>query len=164
MRDRITTMNTGELDKVYHQTVQKVTEDFDNLHFNTAISQMMVFVNEANKAESLYYEYVKGFIQLIAPIAPHLAEEMWVIVGNEPGISYVDWPTFDPAMIVDDEIEIVVQVNGKIKAKLQVPNDSAKEALLEIAHANEKVQEAIAGKTIRKEIVVPNKLVNIVAN
>ena len=164
MRDRITTMNTGELDKVYHQTVQKVTEDFDNLHFNTAISQMMVFVNEANKAESLYYEYVKGFIQLIAPIAPHLAEEMWVIVGNEPGISYVDWPTFDPEMIVDDEIEIVVQVNGKIKAKLQVPNDSAKEALLEIAHANEKVQEAIAGKTIRKEIVVPNKLVNIVAN
>ncbi|WP_016896905.1 leucine--tRNA ligase [Aerococcus viridans] len=164
MRDRITTMNTGELDKVYHQTVQKVTEDFDNLHFNTAISQMMVFVNEANKAENLYYEYVKGFIQLIAPIAPHLAEEMWVIVGNEPGISYVDWPTFDPAMIVDDEIEIVVQVNGKIKAKLQVPNDSAKEALLEIAHANEKVQEAIAGKTIRKEIVVPNKLVNIVAN
>lgn len=164
MRDRITTMNTGELDKVYHQTVQKVTEDFDNLHFNTAISQMMVFVNEANKAENLYYEYVKGFIQLIAPIAPHLAEEMWVIVGNEPGISYVDWPTYDPAMIVDDEIEIVVQVNGKIKAKLQVPNDSAKEALLEIAHANEKVQEAIAGKTIRKEIVVPNKLVNIVAN
>ncbi|MGH2102729.1 class I tRNA ligase family protein, partial [Aerococcus urinaeequi] len=164
MRDRITTMNTGELDKVYHQTVQKVTEDFDNLHFNTAISQMMVFVNEANKAENLYYEYVKGFIQLIAPIAPHLAEEMWVIVGNEPGISYVDWPTFDPAMIVDDEIEIVVQVNGKIKAKLQVANDSAKEALLEIAHANEKVQEAIAGKTIRKEIVVPNKLVNIVAN
>lgn len=164
MRDRITTMNTGELDKVYHQTVQKVTEDFDNLHFNTAISQMMVFVNEANKAESLYYEYVKGFIQLIAPIAPHLAEEMWVIVGNEPGISYVDWPTYDPAMIVDDEIEIVVQVNGKIKAKLQVPNDSAKEALLDIAHANEKVQEAIAGKTIRKEIVVPNKLVNIVAN
>src|SRR5699024_4750481 len=83
MRDRITTMNTGELDKVYHQTVQKVTEDFDNLHFNTAISQMMVFVNEANKDEIIYYEYVKGFIRLIAPSASHLAEEMWVIVGNE---------------------------------------------------------------------------------
>ncbi|MGX7363971.1 leucine--tRNA ligase [Aerococcus suis] len=164
MRDRITTVNTGELDKVYHQTVKKVTEDFENLHFNTAISQLMVFVNAANKAESLYYDYVKGFIQLLAPIAPHLGEELWVIVGNEPGISYVPWPTYDESMLEDDTIEVVFQVNGKIKAKAMVAVDMDKDDLAQLAQDNDKVANAIEGKTVRKVIAVPNKLVNIVAN
>ncbi|MCZ0717091.1 leucine--tRNA ligase [Aerococcus kribbianus] len=164
MRDRITTINTGELDKVYHQTVKKVTEDFEALHFNTAISQLMVFVNEANKAETLYYEYVKGFIQLLAPIAPHLGEELWTIVGNDAGISYVPWPTYDENLLVDDEIEVVFQVNGKIKAKAMIALDMDKETLAQVAQENDAVQEAIAGKTVRKVIAVPNKLVNIVAN
>lgn len=164
LRDRITTFNDGKLDKVYNQTVKKVTEDFENLHFNTAISQMMVFVNEAYKADALPYAYIEGFVQLLAPIAPHIAEELWEILGNEGGISYVPWPTFDEAALVESEVEIVCQINGKVRAKLMVPVDSSKEALEELALANEQVKEQIAGKTVRKMIAVPNKLVNIVAN
>ena len=164
LRDRITTFNDGKLDKVYNQTVKKVTEDFENLHFNTAISQMMVFVNEAYKADALPYAYIEGFVQLLAPIAPHIAEELWEILGNEGGISYVPWPTFDEAALVESEVEIVCQINGKVRAKLMVPVDSSKEALEELVLANEQVKEQIAGKTVRKVIAVPNKLVNIVAN
>lgn len=164
LRDRITTFNDGKLDKVYNQTVKKVTEDFENLHFNTAISQLMVFVNEAYKADALPYAYIEGFVQLLAPIAPHIAEELWEILGNEGGISYVPWPTFDEAALVESEVEIVCQINGKVRAKLMVPVDSSKEALEELALANEQVKEHIAGKTVRKVIAVPNKLVNIVAN
>lgn len=164
LRDRITTFNDGKLDKVYNQTVKKVTEDFESLHFNTAISQMMVFVNEAYKADALPYAYIEGFVQLLAPIAPHIAEELWEILGNEGGISYVPWPTYDESALVESEVEIVCQINGKVRAKLMVPVDSSKEALEELALANEQVQEQIAGKTIRKVIAVPNKLVNIVAN
>ena len=164
LRDRITTFNDGKLDKVYNQTVKKVTEDFENLHFNTAISQMMVFVNEAYKADALPYAYIEGFVQLLAPIAPHIAEELWEILGNEGGISYVPWPTFDEAALVESEVEIVCQINGKVRAKLMVPVDSSKEALEELALTNEQIKEHIAGKTVRKVIAVPNKLVNIVAN
>lgn len=164
MRDRITTFNDGKLSKVYHQTVKKVTEDFEQLHFNTAISQLMVFVNEAYKADALPYEYVEGFVQLLAPIAPHIGEELWSILGNDHGISYVPWPTYDESALVEDEIEVVFQVNGKVRAKAMVPADAEKEVLEQLAQENELVQEQLQGKTIRKVIVVPNKLVNIVAN
>lgn len=164
MRDRITNFNDGKLTKVYNQTVKKVTEDFDNLHFNTAISQMMVFVNDAYKVDALPYEYIEGFVQLLAPIAPHIGEELWAILGNEEGISYVAWPTYDEAALVENEIEIVLQVNGKVRAKVNVPRDAAKEELEALAKENALVKEHIDGKTIRKVIVVPNKLVNIVAN
>ncbi|EPH62745.1 MULTISPECIES: leucine--tRNA ligase [Enterococcus] len=164
MRDRITTFNDGKLSKVYHQTVKKVTEDFEQLHFNTAISQLMVFVNEAYKADALPYEYVEGFVQLLAPIAPHIGEELWSILGNDQGISYVPWPTYDESALVEDEIEVVFQVNGKVRAKAMVPADAEKAVLEQLAQENELVQEQLQGKTIRKVIVVPNKLVNIVAN
>lgn len=164
MRDRITTFNDGKLSKVYHQTVKKVTEDFEQLHFNTAISQLMVFVNEAYKADALPYEYVEGFVQLLAPIAPHIGEELWSILGNDHGISYVPWPTYDESALVEDEIEVVFQVNGKVRAKAMVPADAEKAVLEQLAQENELVQEQLQGKTIRKMIVVPNKLVNIVAN
>lgn len=164
MRDRITTFNDGKLSKVYHQTVKKVTEDFEQLYFNTAISQLMVFVNEAYKADALPYEYVEGFVQLLAPIAPHIGEELWSILGNDHGISYVPWPTYDESALVEDEIEVVFQVNGKVRAKAMVPADAEKAVLEQLAQENELVQEQLQGKTIRKVIVVPNKLVNIVAN
>lgn len=164
MRDRITTFNDGKLSKVYHQTVKKVTEDFEQLHFNTAISQLMVFVNEAYKADALPYEYVEGFVQLLAPIAPHIGEELWSILGNDQGISYVPWPTYDESALVEDEIEVVFQVNGKVRAKAMVPADAEKAVLEQLAQENELVQEQLQGKTIHKVIVVPNKLVNIVAN
>ncbi|MDV7814869.1 leucine--tRNA ligase [Enterococcus hirae] len=164
MRDRITTLNDGKLDKVYHQTVKKVTEDYENLHFNTAISQLMVFVNEAYKVDARPYEYIEGFVQLLAPIAPHMGEELWAILGNEEGISYAAWPTYDESALVEDEIEVVFQINGKVRGKANVSRDLTKDELEKIAMNNETIKENIAGKTVRKVIVVPNKLVNIVAN
>lgn len=164
MRDRITTINDGRLTKVYHQTVKKVTEDMANLHFNTAISQLMVFVNEANKMDALPYEYVEGFVQLLAPIAPHIGEELWQILGNEESLTYVPWPTYDEAALVEDEVEVVFQVNGKLRGKQNVARGLSKEELEQIAMNHEAVKEFIEGKTVRKVIAVPDKLVNIVAN
>lgn len=164
LRDRITTINDGSLTKVYNQTVKKVTEDYNQLHFNTAISQMMVFVNEAYKAESLCYEYVEGFVQLLAPIAPHISEELWEVLGNKDGISYVTWPTFDEAALVENEVEMVIQVNGKVRSKVTVALNEDKAIIEKLATEDALVQDFISGKTIRKVIVVANKLVNIVAN
>lgn len=152
------------LEKVYHQTVKKVTEDFEGLRFNTAISQLMVFINEAYKAPVLPKRYVEGFVKMLAPIAPHIAEELWEKLGGTETISYEAWPAFDEAKLVDDEVEIVVQINGKVKAKLMVPADANREALEEIAMGDTTVKEQIDGKTVRKVIAVPGKLVNIVAN
>nr|WP_319217865.1 leucine--tRNA ligase [uncultured Trichococcus sp.] len=164
MRDRITTINTHELDKVYHQTVKKVTEDYDNLHFNTAISQMMIFINEAYKVEALPFEYVTGFVQLLAPIAPHFSEELWVKLGKPEGISYVAWPTYDEAFLVEDEIEVVFQINGKVKTKEMVPSAISNEDMIAMALENSIIKEGIEGKTVRKTIAIPGKLVNVVAN
>lgn len=152
----------SNLEKVYHQTVKKVTEDYEGIRFNTAISQLMVFINESYKATVLPKEYMEGFVKLISPIAPHLAEELWEKLGHEGTVSYEAWPAFNEAKLVDDEVEIVVQVNGKVKAKLMVANDATKEALEQIAM--EEIKDQIEGKTVRKVIAVPGKLVNIVAN
>ena len=164
MRDRITTINDGRLTKVYNQTVKKVTEDMENLHFNTAISQLMVFVNEANKVDVLPYEYIEGFVQLLAPIAPHIGEELWAILGNEESLTSAPWPVYDEAALVEDEVEVVFQVNGKVRAKLNIARGLSKEELEEKALTAEEIQSFIEGKTVRKVIVVPDKLVNIVAN
>jgi leucyl-tRNA synthetase len=154
----------SNMEKVYHQTVKKVTEDYEGLRFNTAISQMMVFINEAYKATVLPKQFMEGFVKLLSPICPHVAEELWGKLGYHGTISYEAWPTFDEAKLVDNEVEIVIQVNGKVKAKLMVPTDASKETLEQIAMNDEKVKEQIEGKTIRKVITVPGKLVNIVAN
>ena len=164
LRDRITTINNGKLDRVYHQTVKKVTEDYQSLHFNTAISQMMVFVNEAYKTDALPIEYVAGLVQLLAPIAPHVSEELWEKLGNECSLTYVSWPTYDESFLVESEVEVIFQVNGKVKAKAMVPKDIAKDYMETLATENEAIKEALVGKTVRKVIVVPGKLVNIVAN
>ncbi|MET1031339.1 leucine--tRNA ligase [Domibacillus tundrae] len=158
---------TGEdksLEKVYHQTVKKVTEDYEGLRFNTAISQMMVFVNEANKAETIPAEYAEGFVKLVSPLAPHLAEELWEKLGHSGTVTYEAWPVFDESKLIDDEVEIVIQLNGKVKAKVMVSKDATREQMEEIAMQNDKLQEELAGNTIRKVIAVPGKLVNIVAN
>ncbi|QZN88655.1 leucine--tRNA ligase [Vagococcus lutrae] len=164
LRDRITTFNDGKLTKVYHQTVKKVTEDYEVMHFNTAISQLMVFVNEANKQEALPIEYMNGFVQLLAPVAPHIGEELWSRLGNEGSITYVPWPEYDENHLVEDTLEIVIQINGKVRERMMVARDTSQKELEELALANETIQAQIEGKTIRKIIAVPNKLVNIVAN
>ncbi|GGI40479.1 leucine--tRNA ligase [Mammaliicoccus stepanovicii] len=155
---------TPSLDKVYNQTVKKVTEDFDTLNFNTAISQMMVFINECYKQEKINKSYVEGFVKLLSPIAPHIAEELWNKLGHEDTITYEEWPTFDESLLVDNEVEIVIQVNGKLKDKVKISKDLSKEEMEQVALDNEKVQAAIEGNTIRKVIAVPQKLINIVAN
>ncbi|GAX47194.1 leucine--tRNA ligase [Pseudolactococcus reticulitermitis] len=161
---KITAENDGKLDRVYNETVKLVTEHLDALKFNTAISQLMIFVNAANKLPELPLDYAKGFIQLLAPFAPHLGEELWQTLTDETGISYVAWPTFDDSKLQDDEVEIVLQVLGKNKAKVMVPTGASKDELEKIALENEVVKDLIAGQTVRKVIAVPDKLVNIVAN
>lgn len=165
VRDRITTINDGTLDIVYNQTVKKVTEDYENLQFNTAIAQLMVFVNDAYKADGLPIDYVKGFIQLLAPVAPHIGEELWSrMTGSDKGISYVTWPTFDETKLVSDEIEVVFQINGKVRGKDKASRSISKEDLEALALENKNIKEHLEGLTIRKVIVIPGKLVNIVAN
>ncbi|MBU5212635.1 leucine--tRNA ligase [Heyndrickxia sp. FSL K6-6286] len=152
------------LEKVYHQTVKKVTEDFNQLGFNTAISQMMVFINEAYKSDVLPKEYIEGFVKLLSPICPHIAEELWSKLGHEGTITYEAWPIFDESKLVDAEVEIVVQLNGKVRSKMMVSSEISREQLEAFVMEDEKVKELIDGKTIRKVIAVPGKLVNIVAN
>ena len=164
LRDRITTHNDGKLTKVYHQTVKKVGEDIEHLHFNTAISQLMIFVNEAYKTDVLPVEYMNGFLQMLAPFTPFVAEELWERMGHTESISLADWPQYDEAELVENEIEVIFQVNGKLKGKVVVPADLSKEELEKTALETEQIKNAIEGKTVRKVIVVPNKLVNIVAN
>ena len=155
--------NSGALDKVYNETVKTVTEHIEDLKFNTAIAQLMIFVNAANKEDKLYVDYAKGFVQLIAPFAPHLAEELWQGLTNTgQAISYVAWPTYDESKLVESEVEIVVQIKGKVKARLTVAKDLAQAELEKVALADEKVQAEIAGQTVVKVITVVNKLVNIV--
>ncbi len=164
VNDKITESADTHLEKVYHQTVKKVTEDLENLHFNTAISQMMVFVNEAYKAEILPIQYMEGFVKLLSPICPHITEELWSRLGHNDTLAYASWPAYDESKLVDNEVEIVIQINGKVRAKLQVPADITKEEMEKTVMENGKVLEQIDGKTVRKVIAIPGKLVNIVAN
>ncbi|PAE89959.1 leucine--tRNA ligase [Shouchella clausii] len=148
--------------RTYHQTVKKVTEDFAELRFNTGISQLMVFVNEGNKQEVLPKALIEGFVKLLSPVAPHIAEELWEKLGHTDTITYEAWPTYDESLLVENEVEVVVQMNGKVKTKLVINKGASKEEMEAAALADEKVQAAIGEKTIRKVIAVPGKLVNIV--
>ena len=163
VNDKVQDKDNAELEVSYNYTVKKVSEDIEILGFNTAISQLMVFVNDCYKAEYIPRKYALGFIQLLAPFAPHLAEEMWEAYGNTESISYVPWPTFDESKLVSDTVEIVVQLMGKVKAKLDVKKDLTPAELEQIVLANEEVKELIEGKQVMKVIVVPGRLVNIVA-
>lgn len=163
LTSKVVDTDDKSLQKVYNQTVKKVTEDFETLNFNTAISQLMVFINESYKAEQLYKPYVEGFVKMLAPIAPHLGEELWSKLGHDETITYQPWPDYDEAFLVDDEVEIVIQVNGKVRAKAFIPKDASKEQMEDIALTNENVKLDIGDKDIKKVIAVPQKLVNIVA-
>jgi leucyl-tRNA synthetase len=148
--------------RVLHRTIQKVTEDTDGLRFNTAISAMMEFVNHVNKLEARPRAVLEPFVLLLAPYAPHAAEELWRALGRGPTLAYEPWPAFDPALTKADEIEVPVQVNGKLKARLKVPAEVSDADLEAAAMADAAVQAAIAGKTVKLVKVVPRKLVNVV--
>lgn len=162
-KDRLTDVNDHQLDRVYHQTVKKVTEDYEALGFNTAISQMMIFVNECFKVETIYRPYAENVIKMLSCIAPHICEEMWQILGYENTLTYEPWPTYDEKMLVLEEVEMVVQVNGKVRAKMQVATGLDNEEIQKLALAQPNVQAHTEGKTIAKVIIIKNKIVNIVA-
>jgi leucyl-tRNA synthetase len=150
--------------RTWHRTIKKVTEDYEQLRFNTAISQLMVFVNDAYKAEQLPKRAMEHFVQMLSPIAPHIAEELWSRLGHAETITYEPWPEYDEAWTKENEVEIVVQVNGKIVERLSIPADMSQEDMQRTALDLDKVKEATQGKTVRKVIAVPGKLVNIVVS
>lgn len=163
LTDKVIEGDTPALQTVYHQTVKKVTEDFESLSFNTAISQLMVFINECYKADNISKAYAEGFVKMLAPIAPHVGEELWSILGHDTTITYQPWPSFDPSLLEEDVVEIVVQVNGKVRAKIEIPKDMSKADMEATALANDNIKAAVEGKDVKKVIAVPQKLVNIVA-
>jgi leucyl-tRNA synthetase len=150
--------------RTWHRSIKKITEDYEALRFNTVISQLMIFVNEAYKTEVLPLAAMEQFVQLISPIAPHIAEELWEKLGRKDSLTYASFPTYEESWTVDQEVEIVVQVNGKIADRVSIAADMDVAEMESLAKELEKVQELIAGKTIRKVIAVKGKLVNIVAN
>lgn len=161
--DKIKDEENKTLEKVYHFTVKKVTNDYETMNFNTAISQLMIFINAVYKTDIFPREYAEGFLKLLNPVAPHITEELWnSILGHNGSIAYEKWPEFDESKTIDDEIELPIQVNGKVKATVTIPLDSEESAVKEIVHGNENVQNAISEKNVVKEIYVKNKIYNIV--
>ena len=160
--NKITKENDKKLEKIYHQTVKKVTEDYENLSFNTAIAQMMIFINEVYKENKLPLEYAEGFVKILSPICPHLGEELWQMLGNNDTIAYAKWPTYDIEKTKENTYEMVVQVNGKVRGKIEVYSDISKEEMEKLAMNIPNVQAFTDNKEIVKVIVVPKKLVNIV--
>lgn len=155
--------NDFTLEKIYHQTVKKVTEDYENLRFNTAISQMMIFINECYKHSYLPLDYLEGFLKLLNPIAPHLTEELYHnVLNHEESIAESTWPTYDEAKTKEETFTVVLQVNGKIRDKVEVDCKISRDELEKLALNREKIQFYLDGKTVKKVIVVPKKLVNIV--
>ena len=146
-----------------HQTIKVVTEDTESIDkLNTAISQMMVFVNTATQARTFPKESISTFLRLLFPYAPHIAEELWERLGNTELIAAASWPTYDPNALIREQVTIVVQVNGKLRSRIQLSVDAGNKEAEAAALADERIQSRVAGKTIRKVIVVPNRLINIV--
>ncbi len=160
--NKIKDENNTNLDKIYNQTVKKVTEDYESLNFNTAISQMMVFINSVYKENVFPEEYALNFLKLLNPIAPYITEELWNKLGNNNTIAYESWPTYDETKIVSETYTMIVQVNGKVRGKIEVFTDTSNEQMESLAKKHENVIKNIEGKEILKVIVVPKKLVNIV--
>lgn len=152
-----------ELERVYHYTVKKVTHDYETMNFNTAISQLMIFINAVYKTESFPKAYAEGFVKLLNPVAPHITEELWnTMLGHTGSIAYEAWPTYEEEKTIEDTMKIPVQLNGKVKFTVIVARNASEEQVKEAIHA-EDLERILAGKQIVKEIYVPNKIYNIVA-
>lgn len=158
--DKIQETENSELDKAYHYTVKKVTHDYENMEFNTAISQMMIFINTCYKVDVLPKKYALGFLQLLNPVAPHITEELWQLLGNKESITYSTWPKYDEEKIKEDTFNLPIQVNGKLRSSVDIKLNLPEEEVTEIAH--KQVASYLEGKTIVKEIYVKNKIYNIV--
>jgi len=159
-RNVVGTVPALEHQRLLHQTIKKVTEDIEALRFNTAISQMMVLTNELTKAEQRPRAVLESFVLILAPFAPHLAEELWEVLGHQPSVSHQPWPVFDSGLIISDRLTIPIQVNGKLRAKLDVSADATDEQIKNLAR--EKIAEWLQGKETTKLIYVGKKLINFV--
>jgi len=158
---------TKSQQKLLHATIKKVTEDIESFSFNTAISQMMIFVNGFTNAETIPLPAMRTFLILLNPFAPHISSELWERLNAEFGdaredVTQQSWPVYDESLLIEDEVEIVIQVNGKLRDRIKMPIGATDEELKAAALSNAKVQDRIVGKVVRKVIVVPKKLVNIV--
>ncbi len=160
--NKIQEAENKNLEKIYHQTIKKVTEDYESLNFNTAISQLMIFINAVYKENIFPKEYALGFIKLLNPIAPFMTEELWNIMGNDGTIAYEKWPTYDEEKTIENMAKIAIQVNGKLRATMEVPMNTEKEELIRLSKELDNVKKHLLDKEIIKEIVIPNKIVNIV--
>ena len=158
--DKIQEKDNKDLDRIYHYTVKKVTKDYENMDFNTAISQMMIFINECYKNDIVPKEYALGFLQLLNPVAPHITEELWQFLGNRLSIAYSTWPSYDEEKVKEDTFNLPIQVNGKLRANIDIPTNLPEDEVKEIAH--KQVSSYLDGKEIIKEIYVKNKIYNIV--
>ena len=159
---KFTNNNDGALDYAYNACVKKVSEDFEALGFNTAISAMMIFINEVYKANTLYVPYLEGFVKMLFCVCPHIGEELWEMLGHKDIIDFEPWPTYDESKLVKNTIEIGVQVNGKLRGTIEININDSEDKVKEIALSNENVKKFIDGHDIKKIIVVKNKIVNIV--
>ena len=160
--DKIVNKNNSNLEKVYNQTVKKVTMDFESLNFNTAISQMMIFINAVYKEEVFPKNMAEDFIKLLNPIAPYLTEEIWMMLGHNNTIAYESWPTYDENKVLDDKITIGIQINGKLRGSIETEINEDKNSILNKVYKIDNIKKYIENKNIVKEIVIPNKIVNIV--
>ena len=159
---KVKDIENNNLEKIYHQTVKKVTNDYETLNFNTAISQMMIFINAVYKEDVFPLEYALGFIKLLYPISPFISEEIWSILGHDNTITYEPWPSYNEDKTTESSVEMAVSVNGKLRATINVEKDMDKDKVLDIARSNENIQRHLEDKEIIKEIFVPNKIVNFV--
>jgi leucyl-tRNA synthetase len=155
---------TDEQTRTLHKTIKAVTQDIETLSFNTAIARMMEFTNFFTRQDQRPKSIMESFVLLLSPFAPHIAEELWKTLGHEKSLAHESWPQYDESLTVDASVEVPVQIMGKIKAKIMVPTGTSKDDLLALAKADPKIAGLLEGKTIRKEIAVPDRLVNIVAN
>jgi leucyl-tRNA synthetase len=153
---------TQHLETIYNYAVKKIGDDIEDLKFNTAISQMMIFVNEVMKSDARPRQILEPFVLLLSPFAPHIAEELWRRLGHEGTLAYEPWPQYDSLMLRKSAVEIVVQVNGKVRSRLEVPADTPEKELEKLALADADVLRHIGGKKVLKVIVVKNRLVNFV--
>jgi leucyl-tRNA synthetase len=169
--DRVWNVCTGPLTddvgdlathRIVHKTVKKVGEDIEAMRFNTAISAMMILVKQLGALPAVAREAARVFALLVSPFAPHLGEELWEQLGGKASLAYEPWPSFDPALVKDDVVEIGVQVNGKVRGAIELPVDASQEAALEAAHASPNVASHVAGKTVKKVIYVAGKILNII--
>ena len=142
--------------------IRKVTEDLEGLRFNTAIAQLMVFTNEATPLERRPRALIEPFVLLVAPFAPHLAEELWERLGHRGGLAYQTWPTYDPALVLEETVTVAIQVNGKLRATVDLPRGSDQATAQRTALADERIKKYVDGATLRKAIYVPDKLLNLV--